>query len=121
MEPETIVSLITALAGIAVAFVALRKSSAERAALKAGATATLTDAASNLIDDLQAEVRRLRERIESLECKLLAQADIIREMQVKLEAADDRIAALEAENARLEAENKAWQARWEAGAARPIP
>ena len=118
MEPETIVSIITALAGVAVAFVALRKSSAERASLKADATATLTDAASNLIDDLQVEVKRLRERIESLECKLLAQADIIRDLQARLSAADDRIAALEAENERLEAENKAWQARWEAGAAR---
>lgn len=58
-----------------------------------------------LSDDLQAEIKRLEDKITRLETRAEQQQEQILKLRLELEQARGRITALESENERLQAEN----------------
>jgi TolA-binding protein len=100
LSPEQALLLLSAFTGGG-GLVALLRFLVERRTARADAAATLTEAASELVGDLQAEVSRLRGRIGELEGLVQAQAGAIEGLRRELATAGRRIQALEQENREL--------------------
>ena len=80
------------------------RAKAEVTALRDTAAADLTRAATELVENLQAEILTLRERITALEAN-------DREKALQIKRLQARISELESENAELREENKHLQGR----------
>ena len=115
------IAAISAISGVIAGYIALRKLPVERKAAETETTATMVkgvygpilDDLQSRIDDLEQDRQRQRVRIEELQTQVdmsRKRSDEDREkllrVQLQLEQAFERIAALEAENEVLQEENE---------------
>ena len=95
-----IVNAVVLLAGAFTGAMMLRanqlKSRAETRQAEAGAAAALIQAASGIVDDLQAEVKRLQERLCALEDMAIQRRSEIAKLHDELTEASTRVTMLEA-------------------------
>lgn len=104
MDFPTTITLFTAIAALIGSFVAIARLGVDKRSADVNASTGITKVATELIDDLREEIRRLREKVTELE-NWKREAEIkqtecknkIMELQLALSQSRERITALETE------------------------
>lgn len=103
MDGSLVVAIISAVASAATAIFLIRT---QRRKLGAEADSVIVSAASQLVHDLQAEVARLRERVDELESREAADRDVISNLGANQHANQAEISLLKSAVDRLKRENQ---------------
>ena len=111
MEPTAILltAIVGAVSALIGAFIAVRKFPIERKQTEATTAATLTGAAGGLVDDLWAELERLRQRVDTYEAAILTLQERDREKERQIADFEERLSLAQARIKELETQNKALQ------------